>query len=184
MENLVRCPNGHFYDSREFRTCPYCNQHTVAGTMPVTPVDSLKTTPMKPTSPEKPQADDIGKTIGAYAEIGETAPVTGWLVCIEGTQTGKDFRLCAGRNYIGRNAEMDVCLADDPRVSRNRHAIIIFDPASQTTFCQAGESRELFYHNGKVVTDTQEIHQGDTLQIGGSKLVFVPFCGTIHNWEP
>ena len=28
--NLVRCENGHFYDSERFDECPHCNQTTVS----------------------------------------------------------------------------------------------------------------------------------------------------------
>ncbi len=183
MDNIVRCEKGHFYNSSEYRTCPYCQKNTVNPTDSARYAKIAKTISSDTPEKEPQQVDEIGATIGYYDNVGVVEPVTGWLVCIEGSQKGKDFRLCAGRNYIGRSVDMDICLADDPRVSRSKHAIVIFDPVSQTTLCQAGESRELFYLNGKVVTDTVELKQGDILQAGNSKLVFVPFCGTVHTWE-
>lgn len=172
MANLTRCANGHFYDAEKNRTCPYCAQQTDGGA----------TVPMKDPVKIQPHAEDAGKTIGFYNEM-ETKPVVGWLVSIEGSTVGKDFRLCSGRNYIGRSKDMDVVLEGDNKVSRNKHAIVLFDPRSQKTLCQAGESRELFYRNDAVVTETVELQQGDVLTIGDTKLLFVPFCGTLHTWN-
>lgn len=182
MPNLTRCANGHFYDSDKYRSCPYCDQASVVKTEPIPQP--------KPIIPDKKPDDivvtDEGHTVGLWdVEYTNTVvkPVVGWLVSIEGTTCGKDFRLCAGRNYIGRSADMDIILEQDTAVSRSKHAIIIFDPISKKTLCQAGESRELFYLNGKVVTDSIEIQKGDVLTVGKTKLMFVPFCGELHTWD-
>lgn len=179
MSTLTRCKNGHFYDSEKYRSCPYCAVQTgaVGETIPV-PRPGF---PVQPHS-QLSQSDDVGATVGYYDTM-PSKPVVGWLVAIEGTSQGKDFRLYSGRNYIGRNEDMDIQLKDDPMVSRSRHAIVMFDPLSKKTLCQAGESRELFYRNNTVVTDTVELKQGDVLTIGKTKLMFVPFCGVLHSWE-
>lgn len=175
MANLTRCTNGHFYDAAKNRTCPYCEQATAGGA--TTPLN-----PPKPPMPPTPTPEDTGKTIGFYNEM-MTKPVVGWLVSIEGSTVGKDFRICSGRNYIGRGSDMDIVLEGDNRVSRSKHAIVLFDPRSQKTLCQAGESRELFYLNDDVVTGTVELKQGDVITIGDTKLMFVPFCGVLHTWN-
>ena len=171
MANLTRCANNHFYDADKYRTCPYCEQKIYDGS----------TTSLNSGNGGY-KSDDTGKTIGYYDEV-LTKPVVGWLVSIEGSTRGKDFRLCSGRNYIGRGKDMDIVLEGDQMVSRNKHAIVIFDPVSQKTMCQAGESRELFYLNGNVVTDTVELRKGDILTIGKTMLKFVPFCDEFHAWN-
>lgn len=178
MSTLTRCENGHFYDSEKHRTCPYCAMQTgrVGETVPVPGLGS------SPKPPVKPEPENIGETVGYYSAM-PSKPVVGWLVIIEGAGEGMDFRLCSGRNYIGRGEGMDVRLKDDPMVSRNKHAIVVFDPVSQRTLCQAGESRELFYCNNEVVMDTVELKQGDILTIGKTKLMYVPFCGALHTWN-
>lgn len=175
MANLTRCANGHFYDADKHRTCPYCEQATAGGA-------TIPLNPPKPPMPHTPIPEDTGETIGFYDEMA-TKPVVGWLVSIEGSTTGKDFRLCSGRNYIGRGSDMDIVLEGDKKVSRHRHAIVLFDPKSQKTLCQAGESRELFYLNNDVVTGTVELKKGDVITIGDTKLMFVPFCGELHTWN-
>lgn len=175
MANLTRCEKGHFYDTDKHRTCPYCDQLAEVGaTTPVPQRNAI--------GGDIRKGEDAGKTIGYYSDM-PTKPVVGWLVAIEGSEIGKDFRLCSGRNYIGRGKDMDVVLEGDPRVSRSKHAVILFDPRSQKTLCQAGDSKELFYRNDLVVTETVELQQGDVLTIGDSKLMFVPFCGALHSWD-
>lgn len=178
MPNITRCPNGHFYDPDKYRDgCPYCNKGGADKTVPLNPVEPAKVPELKKNIP-----DDGDKTIGFFDTF-EIKPVVGWLVSVEGTTKGKDFRLCAGRNYIGRSSSMDINLEGDVTVSRDKHAIIIFDPISQCTLCQPGDSRELFYLNNKVVTGAEELHKGDLLKIGKTLLMFVPFCGDLHKWE-
>ena len=179
MANLTRCANGHFYDADKERFCPYGNQATAGGA--TTPLTTNNKGENKQGN-NRYVVEDTGETVGFYNEM-TTKPVVGWLVSIEGSTMGKDFRLCSGRNYIGRGKDMDIVLEGDNKVSRNKHAIVLFDPRSQKTLCQAGESRELFYLNDNVVTGTVELKQGDVIMIGDTKLMFVPFCGDLHTWN-
>ena len=174
MANLTRCTNGHFYDADKHRSCPYCEQTPVNETVPVNTGRSQTAGRRVP--------EDTGKTVSFYDEM-KIKPVVGWLVSVEGSTRGEDFRLCSGRNYIGRGKDMDIVLEGDNRVSRNKHAIVLFDPKSQKTLCQPGESRELFYLNDEVVTGTVELKQGDVITIGETQLMFVPFCGALHTWN-
>lgn len=184
MTQLTRCPEGHFYDSSKFRTCPYCQQ-TAGPVKPTVPMSSPA--PAAAPAPQAPSSDvltqeDIGATQGYY-DPSLKKPVVGWLVIVDGPGRGQDYRLCSGRNYIGRASNMDVILSGDPAISRSKHAIVVFDPVSRVTLCQAGESRELFYLNGKVVTETAQLKRGDVLTIGKTKLVFVPFCDESFAWD-
>ena len=112
-----------------------------------------------------------------------TRPVVGWLVCIEGSDYGKSFNLYGGKNFIGRAAEMDVCLANDVTVSRFKHATVIYEPKQRVFFAQPGESHELFYVNGSVVLVNTELKDRDVIAIGRSTFVFVPFCDQRYGWE-
>lgn len=128
--------------------------------------------------------DDEGKTV-RFSSRQEDAkePLVGWLVGLNGEVYGESFPLVTGRNYIGRGADMDVVLRGDPSVSRNKHAIIIYDPKGRQFLLQPGESKELFYMDDKVVLDTQTMTSGCTLCIGETRLRFVAFCGEDFSWE-
>ncbi len=110
-------------------------------------------------------------------------PVVGWLVCVSGEDAGKSFVLKTGRNFIGRGANMDVVIAGDKSVSRDKHAIILYEPRKRVFLAQPGESRELFYVNDEVVLNTQQLNIYDKLLIGATELMFVPFCGEHFAWE-
>ena len=131
---------------------------------------------------------DEGKTIGFYSDVMaeknvSIEPVVGWLVCIKGDAFGKSFTLKSGKNFIGRDRKMDVALTGDKSVSRQCHAIILYDPKSKMFLVQPGTSRELFYLNDKVVLGVEAVQSNDILSIGKTDLMFIPLCGSQFCWE-
>ena len=129
-----------------------------------------------------PQMDDA-KTVSYFSTALGAEPVVGWLVCIEGAHYGESFQLKSGRNFIGRNANMDVVLSGDMSVSRERHAIVIYEPKAKCFIAQAGDARELFYLNDKVVLNNEMMNTYDILSVGDEKLLFVALCGPEFCWE-
>ena len=109
-------------------------------------------------------------------------PVTGWLVCVEGADKGKDFRLHSDMNYIGRSRNNDVVLASDPTVSRERHAMIAYDTRGKMFFFAPANGSSLVRQNGKPVLTTVELKRGDRIEIGEGTYVFVPLCGEDFEW--
>ena len=193
-----RCPNGHFYNPAKFSCCPHCG---VAGIDigPTRPV--ANTTPIGapaapggfegPTTPINRAAGNTGEQVtqGFYDhklsdKPGEARidPIVGWLVCIEGPDRGRDFRIKAENNSIGRSPKMDICIAGDPRISRDNHATIAFDPRATEFRLIAGASRGLVYMNGKMVDASVVLQPYDTIELGESKLTFVPFCSERFRW--
>ena len=78
---------------------------------------------------------------------------------------------------------MDVCLIGDLSVSRERHAIVIYEPKTKIFIAQAGDSHELFYLNDKVVLNNEALSAYDVLTVGNEKLIFIPLCGEKFCWE-
>jgi len=196
--NLQRCENGHFYDAERFDSCPHCNQSaisTVMGntqdgkeyTMPL-PSDTIIQAEVPPTPAPEPQVQvtatgtEYQQTVGYFGDVSND-PVVGWLVSIEGSDFGQDFRLKTGRNFIGRSSEMDVSLSHDKSISRERHAIILYEPRSNVFIVQPGDAKELFYLNDKVVLTATEINAYDVLSLGNTKLLFIPCCSEKFTWE-
>ena len=181
--NLERCENGHFYDGDLYATCPHCNPQirNVDETKNLTSI-IIDDPPMPPPAPPIINDDDV-VTIGQYEEKLGVEPVVGWLVCIEGVNIGVDYRLKSGRNFLGRAQSMDVAIKGDNSVSRDRHAILVYEPKSHTFLVQAGESKELCYLNDKVVLTADEIKANDILTVGETKLMFFPCCSNVFNWE-
>lgn len=125
---------------------------------------------------------DMGKTVGFFANDNEGEPVVGWCVCVEGSEYGKSFNLKSGKNYIGRSAMMEVALLGDNKVSRDKHATIIFEPKKKEFIFMAGDTNGLCYLNDELVLQPASLKAYDEIGVGESKLVFVPFCGDKFNW--
>lgn len=134
---------------------------------------------------------DLTKTVAAeddsvtqsLSTVLDREPVVGWLVGLTGEIAGKSFELKTGKNFIGRGNNMDVVIPGDKSVSRNKHAIILFEPKNKLFMVQPGESRELFYLNGNVVLNTEKVQAYDEITIGNSELLFIPLCGEQFSWD-
>ncbi len=123
------------------------------------------------------------KTVSFFTDKIGVEPVVGWLVCIEGPHFGEDFRLKSGRNFIGRGSDMDVAIVRDSTVSRERHAIIVYEPKNNMFIVQSGDSKELSYLNDGVVLSAKEAGANDVLTVGKTKLMLIPCCSDKFNWD-
>lgn len=119
----------------------------------------------------------------AYYEAGEVEPPVGWLICIRGTYVGHAFACKTGRNRIGRNLDMDICLSEDGSISRDTHAVMIYEPKNRVFYLQAGTGSGLTYHNGSLVFDHSEIHSHDKIELGKTEFIFLPLCGENFTWD-
>ncbi|MBP7175471.1 MAG: FHA domain-containing protein [Thermoclostridium sp.] len=204
--DMKRCPQGHFYDASRAATCPYCSGNDKQGkacivdsnitypqTKDMNPANDVqKTRPIHEKSnnsfpvtrplEDPKQKEKDNKTVAiVYKETGMD-PVTGWLVCIDGSNKGKDYRLHSAKNMIGRSEKMDVCIAGDDTVSRDTHAIVSFEPRKGVFRIYQGESKSLVYLNGEEVINPEELKAYDCIEIGRTKLLFIPFCGENFKW--
>jgi hypothetical protein len=125
----------------------------------------------------------VTRRVGAETSGAKNDPVVGWLVCLAGPDRGRDFRLHAEKNFIGRSPLMDVCVAGDESVSRDRHATVIFDPKKQTFWTLPGDASGLVYLNGDIVHSPAQMRRDDVLEVGQTKLVLIPFCGEKYSWS-
>jgi hypothetical protein len=183
-DKMVRCPEGHFYDPSKHQACPWCALPPDAGSnqQKTRPVGQVESPPPLPTVPmgAKPGAT---RRVGMDAATGsKLEPVVGWLVCLDGPDRGRDFRLHAEKNFIGRSQAMDVCIPSDDTISREKHGIVIFDPKKQMFWILPGDASGLVYLNGEIVHSPTQFKRDDVLEVGQTKLVLVPFCGDKYSW--
>ena len=110
-------------------------------------------------------------------------PVVGWLVCIEGPSKGKDYRMIAEKNFIGRSPEMDIRILGDNNISYKNHAIVSYDGKKRSTFLLPGDAQGLVYLNGEAVYAPTQLEAFDQIELGKSKLLYIPLCGANFEWE-
>jgi hypothetical protein len=134
----------------------------------------------KPVAPR-----DEAKTIGMFSNKtpGGIDPVVGWLVCIAGNDRGADFRIHPEKNTIGRSENNDIRIAKDQTVSRDNHATIIYDPKKKNFRLLAGGGRGLVYVNEEVIDFSTPLKANDIIELGETKLMFVPLCGEHFDWS-
>ena len=190
MTSYTRCKRGfHLYDETKHDNCPYCPKSGIESEIPPTrPAPSSSQGSPLPTQPYNHQSS-AGHTRGVWQlqHEGEAPitiePVVGWVVCVRGVNIGRDYRLRAGRNSLGRESSMDVCISGDDKISRENHAHIAYDPENRTFYLQHGEGRNLTYVNNKPALTLVQLEAGDRIKCGGTELIFVPLCDKRFNWD-
>ena len=164
MNGLIRCQNGHLFSSRRYGTvCPYCNIETAT-----------------PEKKEVPATDD--EAVEALL-MNAIRPVCAWIVCIEGPRKGKDYKIHAGKNFVGRADDMDIQILGDNHIARRNHAVLVYDPKKHETVLLPGDSNELVYHNDAALYTPTVLSVYDVIELGMSKFLFIPFCGDHFRWE-
>lgn len=172
---LIRCMNGHlFSEKKNGNICPYCNvvvnKNASAG------------------------EDPLGKYSDTtyLGDLEVLKPVTGWLTCLEGPSKGRDYRIVAEKNFVGRSGEMDIRILGDDTISPRNHVTIVYDPEKNRTMLLPGDSQGLAYilddeDRWDAVYGPRELEAGDRLKIGQSIFLFVPLCGEnsgfVFNWK-
>lgn len=187
MEPLTRCDYGHYYDSKKHTSCPYCGiqnirndiQRTMAKRSSESDYEIEVTRPLN----QKQAKGDPGRTMGVYHKKIGRKPVSGWLVAVSGPEKGRDFRITVERNFIGRSENMDIQITEDESVSRENHTSVSYSPKNQTFRLYPGESKGLVYLNDQEVLTPELLKAYDIIELGQTKLMFVPFCGENFQWD-
>ncbi len=184
---VARCPQGHYYDDEKYESCPHCENPqplrrpgadamTVFGGALTAPAPR----PQLRVELGAPEGGDA-RTVGIFSTEKGMDPVVGWLVCTKGPERGRDWRLHAGRNFVGRAMQSDVVLADDAHISREDHCSIVFEPR-QGAFVLARGKGDGVLVNGERLEETRRLLGGEVLAMGAGEYVFVPFCTGERRW--
>ena len=204
------CPKGHSY-AANLDFCPYCNSNNQfnaeLNTLGNNAVENLNMSsnssirfaenakgeiflPENFSSEESFQSNEIPMVDTSHRETTfvsvdqnlKLPPVVGWLVCSEGDDKGKDFRLHADYNYIGRADNQDVCLTD-LSVSRE-HFSVAYDRINNRYFATMGNGKAIVYVNGYPLGKSITVlRKGDKISVGKTTLVFIPLEQQDLKWE-
>lgn len=196
---LTECANGHLYDTDQYESCPYCQgginrvefggtDSGVGKTVGIGTPNGVAITPevgatVAPSGYKSSSSNDTGKTVAILQKNMKVEPVVGWLVCIEGKDKGKDYRIEAKNNTIGRSEKMDICIKGDDTVSRENHARLAYDVKHNAFHLIPAESTNSIYINDEPTYVPTKLNAFDLIELGESKFLFVPLCGEKFNWQ-
>ncbi|HKV53287.1 MAG TPA: FHA domain-containing protein [Candidatus Binataceae bacterium] len=192
-EQMVRCNRGHFYSPAQHSSCPYCgvkvdldkfetqvvHQPGAAAAAGAAPGASPGPAVVPPQAAEsEPGVTRVVQRLGSGVD-----PVVGWLVCVVGPDKGRDFRIHGQRNFIGRAPSMDIVVEHDDSVSRDKHAIVTYEPRKNEFWLAPGESSGLVYLNSELVNGPERLKARDIVEIGRTRLMFFPLCDEQFRWS-
>ena len=183
MKRCEKC--GSFYNQAKDPVCPHCSgaQAESDKTMPVTQGVTVPMTGGRATSVPYGGTVDDGRTLPVFRMETGIDPVVGWLVCVSGSEMGRDYKIHSDNNYMGRSEKMDICIRGDETISRENHATITYDGRERVFYFTPGESRSIVRLNGKAVMMTNEIKAYDKIELGITELMFIPVCGAAFDWS-
>ena len=109
--------------------------------------------------------------------------VVGWLVCVDGSNRGRDYTIHTGINTIGSGDDMDIQILGDNKIAARRHAMIAFDDKKLEFSLLPGESSGMVYLEEQAIYKPTEVDDRMIIEIGDTKLMFIPLCGEEHKWD-
>ena len=132
---------------------------------------------------EAPVVEEVVETVLEPVVEKNVDPVVGWLVCVAGEDKGRDYKIHAENNFIGKSADMDIRILGDGAISDENHATITYDGMNRTFYFAPGASRSIVRLNGKALLMTAELNAYDRIMVGTTELMFVPLCNQDFDWE-
>lgn len=129
------------------------------------------------------RADEDAKTQGVLKRKLGIDPVVGWLVCIEGAEKGRDYRLLGRINTIGRGEQSDVRIQGDSTISHANHARVGYGEKNNRFTLIPADGANVIYLNGEEVYAPVVLEPYDVIDFGQTKLVFLPLCSPRFTWS-
>ena len=209
--NIVKCVNGHFYDSDKTTECPECKKKKSEMTGADFDVSTFHRAEgrgrqgeqrfyngisgqIDNSSPENTDMSHIlnssgstgdteGKTVGIFSTERRSGYIVGWIVGIKGPVRGYDYRIRSGKNWIGRSYTMDIVIAEGDRsMEEKQHCAIVYDGKWNRFYLLPGNGT-ITYLNNQVLSDPKEIKLRDRIRMGNCFFVFIPFCIEGCKWD-
>lgn len=194
---MVTCNNGHYYDQEKNATCPYCANNTGIDLQTKQTVvqsdsgDEEKTAIYGSTSSDdektiynSPSSNASNESAQEEQRSSEPKLLSGWLAVISNAGRGASYTLTFGMNTIGRSENNHISIQNgDSSISREKHALIIYDYANNLYFIKHGDGQFLSYVNGEVLLDTKQLKANDKIKVGSTELIFIPLCSDEFKWE-
>ena len=167
--NLIKCKNGHYYNSDKFPYCPHC---ITSNESSITPDNANQ---------DNIETENINPMLAASDPYFEHLTV-GWLVCLTGFNRGYSFPIYAGDNHIGRNANMNIRLRNETTISRENHAIVQYNSNMDEFYLCPGSTTNPTTINNNSIDNKVILSDHDLIQLGDCQLLFIKLCNDQFKW--
>jgi hypothetical protein len=97
--------------------------------------------------------------------------VVGLLATYDTVSTGQIFNVLEGKNFIGRDASVDISIQGDSQISGKHLSILYRTADGRFKFKDEQSSNGTFVN--EVLTDEGELNTFDVIRIGSTRLIFV-----------
>ncbi len=202
-QEQVVCDRGHYY-SKSLGECPICKNNST-GTVLLDIGNSQE--PKKREVPKRREDPEAIKKIKESKEIStsktqyistseedkkdddndivdEAVVLAGWLVITSSKGKGRSYPITFGFNSIGRGDSNHINITNqDNSISRDKHAIIIYDYSNNLYFLKHEDGKFLTYLNNNVVMETKKLESFDMIKIGNTEFLFVALCNDKFKWD-
>ncbi len=167
-EGAAACPGCTAEIDPSWAACPYCGAD-LGGPPAEVPVAAVPSAPAVPAGPGPGGMVPVNKTVAIDLEAlkGPQRSVVGWIVVMQGSQKGMDFRLFEGTNSIGAAADNDIVVTDEYLSSK--HAAIRFEDGRYEL--RDHESTNGSFVNEKKI-DREELIDNDSVRFGRTEFRF------------
>ena len=111
--------------------------------------------------------------------------MVGWLIVLAGPGRGNAVKLGYGQNSLGRDAG-ERCRIDfgDASISRSKQCFVIYEPRKREFILRPGDSANLTYLNGELVSEPCPLAAGGRIEIGKTTLLFIRAVRAgLPNWQ-
>lgn len=184
---LMRCEKGHFYDKDKYNRCPVCHPNEDENEEDRTPGNREEAREPREFYLRWKEAEESGdenRTVldEESEKLIAHCFITGWLVCVEGPERGRDYRIRYGFNRIGRSHKMDICIFEDDQITRDVHCSIVYENKNNEFLLIPGKG-SLTWKENELVNQPVKLSTGDRFRIGETILEFIAFCRDNIKWE-
>ena len=108
--------------------------------------------------------------------------LTGWLVYVNGNKRGRAITLGQKDTLLGQDESGEVIVLEEEELLQ-AYAVVVYESDVREFYIKPGKKRCLFYAGDNAVYNRTSLKSGDMVEIGQSKMIFVPFCNETFDWD-
>jgi hypothetical protein len=175
-KTVTGCPNCGYPIRPDETKCPNCGRLSPDNNSDNSGSDSSDTPTIKPVpdrSNVKPQRPVMGTVIqGRNMTVNQDGrKLVAFLVTYTHSPNGDFFTVFEGRNYVGKDSLLDICIQGDPKIS-GKHLSILYRSVDKKFKFRDEQSSNGTFVNG-ALADEGELNNHDVISIGSTKLIFI-----------